>query len=176
MMRECTYRSSDQKTLLSASLWLPEQNPYRGVIQICHGMVEHMGQVRMVCRSAYLTGLWYAAMTIWGMDGPPMIRISDISGRKTAGIIWSKTNTCCVYKYKRNFLPPLFFTGTQHGILYHPGVHHPSCRRSERLYLLRYRRRNPLIGFALALSNLMVFFQGRKTCRATARPVGLPRL
>lgn len=41
---EIIFTSSDGSTKIFASVWLPEAGSVRGVIQICHGMVEHIGR------------------------------------------------------------------------------------------------------------------------------------
>ena len=40
---EWTYQSSDGTHTIYATIWTPEEAPV-GVVQICHGMVEHMGR------------------------------------------------------------------------------------------------------------------------------------
>lgn len=40
--QEITFLSSDGHTTVKASIWTPEKEPVRGVVQICHGMVEHI--------------------------------------------------------------------------------------------------------------------------------------
>ena len=40
--QEIAFLSSDGKTTVKASIWTPEEKETRGVVQICHGMVEHI--------------------------------------------------------------------------------------------------------------------------------------
>ena len=40
--QEITFLSSDGQTTVKASIWTPAEGRIRGVVQICHGMVEHM--------------------------------------------------------------------------------------------------------------------------------------
>ena len=46
---ELSFMSSDSRTTVYATLWEPEGEPV-GVVQICHGMAEHIG------RYAWLAG------------------------------------------------------------------------------------------------------------------------
>ena len=40
--QEITFLSSDGQTTVKASIWTPAERRVRGVVQICHGMVEHI--------------------------------------------------------------------------------------------------------------------------------------
>lgn len=161
MMRECTYRSSDQKTLLSASLWLPEQNPYRGVIQICHGMVEHMGRYEWFAGQLTSQGF-----VVCGDDHLGHGRSADDQnlgyfGEKDGWNHLVEDEHLLRIQIQKEFPSlPYFLLGHSMGSFI------------TREYITRHAAglngyiccgtagRNPLIGFALALSNLMVFFQG----------------
>lgn len=43
MKRDFTFNSSDSKTLIYVTEWLPDSAP-KAILQICHGMVEHIGR------------------------------------------------------------------------------------------------------------------------------------
>lgn len=56
-MEKTTFISSDGKTNITAYIWVPENTPVRGVVQIIHGMREHMG--RYADFAAFLTSKGY---------------------------------------------------------------------------------------------------------------------
>lgn len=43
MKKEISYMSKDEKTIIRGVLYLPDQEP-KGIIQIVHGMIEHIGR------------------------------------------------------------------------------------------------------------------------------------
>ena len=54
---ELSFMSSDSRTTVYATLWEPEGEPV-GVVQICHGMAEHIGRyawlARQLCAKGYV--------------------------------------------------------------------------------------------------------------------------
>ena len=66
--RTLTYPSADGRQTIQAVEWLPEGEP-RGVIQIVHGIAEHMGRYAHVAEFSPGGAMWCAARTTWA-TGP----------------------------------------------------------------------------------------------------------
>ena len=82
-LREFTYPSSDGVHTIHAQEWVP-QVPLRGVVQIVHGVAEHMG--RYEGAAAFLAeAIWCAARTTWVTARLPVRARRAFSGRRTAG-------------------------------------------------------------------------------------------
>ncbi len=54
-----TYPSANGRMTIHATLWMPEEAP-RAILQIAHGITEHIGRFEEVAR--YFTGLGYAVL------------------------------------------------------------------------------------------------------------------
>ena len=63
-LTEFTFLSSDGKTQLHAMQWLPEGTP-RAVLQISHGVAEHIGRYDALPAISMSRGSPWWATTIW---------------------------------------------------------------------------------------------------------------
>lgn len=54
-LRQITYPSADGHTAIVASVWEPDGAP-RGIVQICHGMAEHIGRYDWLARQLNAQG------------------------------------------------------------------------------------------------------------------------
>lgn len=162
-MQEFTYLSSDGKTTLGASLWLPQQEPYRGIVQICHGMVEHMGRYEWL--AGQLTDKGYI---VCGDDHLGHGRSAD---NQTLGYFGERDGWC--HLVEDEHLLRLLMQKQYPSLPYYL-LGHSMGSFITREYITQYAAglkgyiccgtsgRNPLIGFALVLSNVMVALQGGK--------------
>ena len=162
-MQEFTYLSSDGKTTLGASLWLPQQEPYRGIVQICHGMVEHMGRYEWL--AGQLTDKGYI---VCGDDHLGHGRSAD---NQTLGYFGERDGWR--HLVEDEHLLRLLMQKQYPSMPYYL-LGHSMGSFITREYITQYAAglkgyiccgtsgRNPLIGFALVLSNVMVALQGGK--------------
>ena len=91
-----TFLSTDGKTQLHGMRWEPEGRSVRAVLQICHGVAEHIARYDAFAR--YLNELGIAVVGHdhlgHGRSLPEGAPPSTL-GRATRGTPWWTTSTCC---------------------------------------------------------------------------------
>ena len=99
-IEEFTFLSSDGQTRLHAMLWLPE-GEIRGILQIAHGVAEHIARYDGFARYLCARGIAVAGHDHLG-HGKSAPRPS-ISARRTAGSTPSTTSTRSTSGCRRSF-------------------------------------------------------------------------
>lgn len=102
-IEEFTFLSSDGQTRLHAMLWLPE-GEIRGILQIAHGVAEHVARYDGFARYLCARGIAVAGTTTSATANPsPLAPRPSISARRTAGSTPSTTSTRSTSGCRRSF-------------------------------------------------------------------------
>lgn len=95
-LSEFTFLSSDGKTQLHGMLWEPEGVAVRAVLQICHGVAEHIARYDGFARALNEQGIVVAGHDHLGHGKSlPEGGTPSISAKATPGTRWWTTSTCC---------------------------------------------------------------------------------
>lgn len=160
--QEITFQSTDGHTTVYASIWLPETEEIRGIVQICHGMAEHIGRYDRFARELCARGFAVCGDDHLG-HGRTAAAKEDLGyfGEKDGWIhMVDDENRMRMEMQKRYPDLPYFLLGHSMGSFitrnyvtkYADGLSGYICCGTSGPV--------PMSGFAILLSNIVIAFQG----------------